>query len=98
MRLHPDVEALLAAMRSLELHLAGHNAFWADHVRRAADEVAQSDAHGVARFLGLFGGMGSLNDLVLHQNGNPLHAENDRLEALRTRAWDLAHALRRGAD
>ncbi|HWA61161.1 MAG TPA: hypothetical protein VG939_07290 [Caulobacteraceae bacterium] len=98
MKLHPDVEALLAAMRALEQRLAGHADFWADHVRRAADEVAKSDAHGVQRFLGLFGGMGSLNDLVLHHDGKPLHAENDQLDALRARAWELADALRHEAD
>lgn len=98
MKLHPDVEALLGAMRALEQHLAGHADFWANHVRRAADEVAQSDAHGVRRFLGSFGGMGSLSDLVLHHDGKPLHAENDQLETLRTRAWELAYALRHEAD
>ena len=98
MKLHPDVEALLRTMRALEQRLAGHDDFWADHVRRAADEVATSDAHGVQRFLRLFGGMGSLNDLVLHQYGNPLHAENDQLDALRTRAWEQAYALRHEAE
>ena len=97
MKLHPDVEALLVAMRALEQCLAGRSDAWADHVRRAADEVAQSDAHGVQRFLGLFGGMGSLNDLVLHRDGKPLAAENDELRRLRTRAWELAHALRHEA-
>lgn len=94
MKLHPEVEALLVAMRELEEFLSRHDKFWADHVRRAADEVAKSDAHGLKRFLGLFGGMGSLNDLVLHRDGKPLQAENDELDALRARAWGLANSLR----
>ena len=84
-------------MRALEKVLVGRNDLWADHVRRAADEVSRSDAHGLQRFLGFFGGMGSLNDLVLHRDGLPLVAENDQLDRLRARAWELAHALKHEA-
>lgn len=57
-------------MRALEQRLAGRDDFWADHVRRAADEVAKSDARGVQRFLRLFGGMGSLKANALrHEAG-----------------------------
>lgn len=98
MKLHPDVQALLAAMTDLEEFLGRHDKFWADHVRRAADEVAKSDAHGLKRFLGLFGGMGSLNDLVLCHKGKPLQGENDELDALRAKAWGLASRLRHEAD
>ena len=58
MALHPEVQSLLDAMRELEAFLKAHNAFWAANVERAADEVAKSDAHGLRRFLGYFGGMG----------------------------------------
>lgn len=95
MELHPEVQSLLNAMRALEAFLKVHNEFWATNVERAANEVARSDAHGLARFLSLFGGMGSLNDLVLHRDGIPLGYENDKLEALVTRAWHLAEGLRK---
>lgn len=94
MRLHPDVQALLDALRELERHLEGLDDFWADHVRRAADEIAKSDAYGLGRFLGLFGGMGSLNDLVLEKDGKALGWENDQLAALTKKAWGLAYSLR----
>lgn len=94
MQLHPDVQALLHAMRALEQHLENFDEFWAAHVRRSADEVARSDAHGLVRFLGLFGGMGSLNDLILHRDGQPLGWENVQLAALRRKAWHLADGLR----
>ena len=95
MSLHPEVQALLNAMRDLQRHLEQNDElFWSAHVEKAADEVARSDAYGVSRFLGLFGGMGSLNDLVLHADGTPLHSENDQLDALRSRAWELAWLLR----
>jgi hypothetical protein len=67
-------------------------------VKQATDEVAQSDAHGLTRFLSYFGGMGSLSDLVLVRDGQPLAVENDQLDRLRSNAWRLAFALRHEAD
>jgi hypothetical protein len=97
MALHPEVQSLLDAMRALEAFLKAHNAFWAVNVKRAADEVEKSDAHGVGRFLTFFGGMGSLNDLVLCHDGQPLGLENEKLQTLVTRAWHLANGLRHEA-
>jgi hypothetical protein len=98
MELHPEVSTLLAAMRELEQALDGRANVWAERVRKAADEVAASDAHGLQRFLGFFGGMGSLNDLILHRDGEALVADNDRLDAARKHAWRLASDLRRETD
>ncbi|WP_438823016.1 DUF6966 domain-containing protein [Novosphingobium cyanobacteriorum] len=81
-------------MRALELFLSDKNEFWAGNVGRAADEVANSDVHGLRRFLSYFGGMGSLNDLFLHRNGTPLGWENDHLASLVRRAWHLGNELR----
>jgi len=94
MQLHPDVQALLDAMRALQHHLEQFDEGWAASVRKAADEVANSDAHGLERFLGLFGGMGSLNDLVLQRDGKPLGWENVQLAALIRKAWGIAEDLR----
>jgi uncharacterized protein DUF6966 len=85
MPLHPDIQELLDAMRALQSHLENVDDVWAARVRKAADEVAKSDAHGLQRFLGFFGGMGSLSDVALHREG----------DALRREAWALADALRR---
>lgn len=96
MKLHPDVQALLDAMRELERFLAQHGEeFWSTNVARAADWVSRSDAFGLERFLSFFGGMGSLNDVVLHRGGKLLLTENDRLVALRSKAWNLANRLKR---
>ncbi|VTQ52164.1 Uncharacterised protein [Campylobacter jejuni] len=37
----------------------------------------------------LFGGAGSFNDLVLHKNGQMLRSENDELDGLRHKLYDL---------
>lgn len=48
--------------------LARHGAagWFAQQVRASAAEVRRGDAHGLRRFLGLHGGMGSLNDSYFH--------------------------------
>jgi hypothetical protein len=94
MQLHPDVQALLDAIRALQHHLEQFDEHWGASVRKAADEIANSDAHGLQRFLGLFGGMGSLNDLVLERDGKPLGWENVRLAALKRKAWEMGQDLK----
>ncbi|MBQ4774088.1 hypothetical protein F9U44_21570 [Pectobacterium versatile] len=44
----------------------------------------------IYRILNLYGGMGSLNDLVLCKNGQMLQAENDTFNELRTRLYALS--------
>lgn len=96
MNLDPDVLALLEALRELEQFLRRQDEeFWSARVARAADCVARSDAYGLEQFLSLFGGMGSLSDLVLHRDGKFLTMENNQLDALRSKAWTLADRLRR---
>ena len=58
---------------------------WADALDHDADLIASGDDTGVARFLKRFGGMGSLNDLVLEPR-----ELDDRYVALRERAWQEA--------
>lgn len=95
MRLHSEVEELLNEMRDLERFLAQHGeTFWSKNINQAAEEVEKSDAHGLERFLRMFGGMGSLNDVVLHRDGQPLRVENDQLDLMRSRAWTMADRLR----
>ena len=94
MALHPDVQALSRALHELEAILREQGVpHWADKVARCAQSVDQSDAYGLTRFLSLFGGMGSLNDLVLQRGGVALTHENDELDRLRERAWNLANSL-----
>ena len=83
-------------MRKLESLLEQNGEdFWSGRVSQAADTAARSDAYSLTRFLDLFGGMGSLDDLVLHKSGQPLETENKRLDTLRSNAWNLADRLKR---
>ena len=96
MKVHPDVDALHKAMRELEQLLRQHGEdFWASNVARAADLVGNSDAYGLDKFLSFFGGAGSLNDVALYRDCKKLTDENTRLDALRSKAWDLTKKLQR---
>jgi hypothetical protein len=73
---------------------------WAAWLATCERELAAGDAHGLDRFLGAFGGMGSFNDLlVMKVNGHRIEQEqesavNRRLAELRHEAWTEATALR----
>jgi hypothetical protein len=76
-----------------------NESFWADKLDQDAVWIRKDDAYGVDRFLGLFGGMGSLNDLVFHPlNGNCEEGEeadlNEQFQGLRLEAWQRAQDAR----
>lgn len=49
-----------------------------------------SDPEGAkSAILSVFGGAGSFNDVILYRDGQPLTAENTRLEALRDELYTL---------
>ena len=91
---------LAESIERLARFLRDHNeSFWADKLDQDAVWIRQDDAHGVDQFLGLFGGMGSLNDLVFDpMNGNCEPGEeaalNERFQTLRHDAWEQARAAR----
>ncbi len=74
--------------------------------RRLDDDLfflRQGDAYGATRFLGYFGGMSSLSDIVLcRQNGHPVAPDaeaevNERLRRITSHAYDLARQISRDA-
>ncbi len=76
---------------------------WAPWLERDAARLRAGDFEGIAHFLRAFGGMGSINDLVLHPiNGHRLTEleaaqANERLQALLSNASELARQIRREA-
>lgn len=83
----------------LRVHRESHWLRWATTSRT---ELETHDAAAFDRVLGAFGGMGSLNDLlILGANGHAVGPEeesivNDRLAHLRAAIWDDATILRHG--
>jgi hypothetical protein len=77
---------------------------WADWLDLGRVRIQRGDGYGLDHVLGAFGGMGSLNDVVIHPaNGNPIAAEdvdrvNRRLGELHTRIYTGATWVRRHFD
>ena len=77
---------------------------WADRITDAIRRINDGDLSGVDYLLRAFGGMGSLNDLLIHEaNGHSIAAVdvgpvNDRLDELRTRVYSAASRIRRSSD
>ena len=90
--LHRDVQTFAEKLLELEQLLEKNRAeSWAEAIRKSRLAADHSDGWSVDRVLGLYGGMGSLNDLVLVAP----NIENDKLHALREEVWTLANNLNR---
>lgn len=63
---------------------------WADRLEEDARFIRLGDRGSLDRFLASFGGMGSLNDILLHPQGAA-----DTLRALLDEAYDAARAAQR---
>ncbi|WP_348772795.1 DUF6966 domain-containing protein [Pseudomonas hormoni] len=75
---------------------------WSQWMRKARAHLMNSDYYGIEYLLSAYGGMGSLNDLVLGQScidgifsWKPGHIElNEKFNALRSEAAALARAIK----
>ncbi|BES85056.1 hypothetical protein PEC302107_34010 [Pectobacterium araliae] len=63
---------------------------WANGLVELSNRVVVSPDAARTDLLGLYGGMGSLNDLLLYKDGVLLFDENEELDRLRTEVFDLA--------
>lgn len=95
--------ALHAVVSDLEALLRGDGeTHWADWMRRVITQLEQGHPGAAQSLLRAYGGMGSFNDLALGQDYSSGRFQwradagelNDRLDALRGRAWELARAIR----
>lgn len=95
--------ALHAVVTELEALLRGDGEnHWADWMQRVIIQLEQGDQSAPESLLRAYGGMGSFNDLALGQGYSNGHFQwradagelNERLDALRGRAWELARAIR----
>ncbi|NLE98327.1 MAG: hypothetical protein GX596_10140 [Propionibacterium sp.] len=96
------VERLTATLTELQVLFddVGEDA-WHAWVRDCLRLIGRGDARGLRKVRGAFGGMGSLNDVIIHPaNGHRLPPGdvgrvNLRLDDLRTRLFDGVVALQR---
>lgn len=64
---------------------------WADRMALYGAQLDSDPEGTVAQVRRLYGGMGSLNDIVLYKDNRPLVRENTELDALRTELYDACH-------
>ncbi|MFP1760813.1 DUF6966 domain-containing protein [Lonsdalea quercina] len=83
-----DMQSKLKRM-ALLLNTGGYPD-WAHGLTELADKIVISPDIARTELLGLYGGMGSLNDLLLYKNGVLLFDENEELDCLRTDVFNLA--------
>ncbi|MEC5408446.1 hypothetical protein VOM14_23120 [Paraburkholderia sp. MPAMCS5] len=82
-------EVVLARM--IALLKQGAASDWANALNRCLLQLANDPDSVRAQINAMYGGMGSLNDLVLYKNGQPLTQENNELDFLRTELYKLCH-------
>jgi hypothetical protein len=96
------IRQLITVLEQIEHLLADHGErHWRGRLTRDIAAIKSHDAHGIARFLSAYGGMGSFNDLWLcaangHRVGDSEAVSvNEKLSALRSGAYILAKELQR---
>lgn len=102
-QLHPDVLELIHELKSMEVLLLEFGQdFWAGRICNVRQIAEKSDGRSIDVFLGFFGGMGSLTDIVLTVQSDPHKLStiatpsnaNSAFAGHRTRAYELAQSLR----
>ncbi len=97
-RLLAELEALVALLRS-----SGED-FWADWIATDRAAIAAADRNALSHFLSAFGGMGSLNDVVLRTQqgrvvrGQARRALEKQFAELTEAAYADARAILKGLD
>lgn len=87
--MHSEVEELAKIIQeAADLLISVGEKHWGYWLEKDAELIRQSNFRGVEHILSAFGGMGSINDLVIHPiNGHSVTeamapAVNDKLESL----------------
>ena len=62
---------------------------WARYFERCLRQLDNEYHEGVYNIRSSYGGMGSFNDLVLHNQGRPLKKENEMLNDLREKLYKI---------
>jgi hypothetical protein len=83
------VVELLSKIENL-LRIAGQDV-WARQLNNAGALFSADPSAGRSEILGLYGGSGSLTDLVLYKDGAPLIDENNKLHDMIEEIYEELH-------
>jgi len=82
-----DIEVILT--RVIELLRIGAFNDWAVALEKIKAGFEFDPKYSSLKLLSMYGGMGSLNDVVLYRDGQPLISENNELDTLRSQLYEL---------
>ena len=95
--MHPDIARLstLVEEASSILHAHAHPS-WATWLAQDARRIRALDFYGLEHLLSAYGGMGSLNDVVLSASQHGTNKDiNERFDTVRQQIYELATKLAR---
>jgi hypothetical protein len=81
------IDTIIARMSALLR--AGNEDRWAERLDQYQAGLPRNFDFALSQITGLYGGMGSLTDIVLYCDGQPLIDENNEFAELRTRLYEL---------
>lgn len=87
-----SIDNILVKMINL-LQFSGVNN-WADALQRCRQELQARPVAVAGEIISMYGGMGSLNDVILYREGQPLSKENSEFDDLRTNLYDLCQKVK----
>ena len=79
----------LTLKRIAEILRTGGNQNWTPAFESFEQNFPHDPRATCSKIVSSYGGMGSFNDVVLYRNGQPLTAENEELDYLRTKLYGL---------
>lgn len=80
----------LTLKRMIELlRVGGDVEGWAAALEGIRADFHSDPKYASSKLVSMYGGMGSLNDLVLYSDGQALVVENNEFDMLRTRLYEL---------
>jgi hypothetical protein len=107
MTMGPQTQKLIVILREIIALLESDgDSHWANWMRISKTRLEAGDFSGITHLLNAYGGMGSFNDLIICQrfeNGkfswtDGYKEKNALLSDLRSKAWELADAIRRNQE
>ena len=85
-----NIVPISAIMTSMSAVLRVGNKYeWAERLDQYRADLPHGYDFALSQILELYGGMGSLTDIVLYCDGQPLIDENNEFAELRTRLYEL---------
>ena len=76
-------------VRMAEILRVGGRDEWADRLDMHSRDLASDPVGTTSALVALYGGMGSINDIVIYKGVQPLIPENRELDALRSKLFNL---------